>query len=247
MGESFARSLSPFSEEYLGRIQETISRTVFTPEFREALRRSAEPILRMVPDNLRPLSVEQWNEALAVSSNSRIGLAWSPRTEIVAELLKATDGLSRDRVLLEHSSDIMADCRQSLLAISHPSLDALPSFAVKAIDAYLTGHHEAAQALATNVLDTALEQKSGGVKAALKSLKAPLSNDDSIRRFRLLAAGAGVHPSYYQYKYEGRDPQYSRNGTAHAVNTELYRDVNAIKAVMLTSSWLRLLDELAYE
>jgi hypothetical protein len=218
-----------------------------TPELTASLARVADWLKRLIPENLLNLKAAEWERLIEISEEQRIGIVWIPREATLRLLLDADTEEERSKVLRSQAATILDDCSESLQQTTHEAIIELVTFAHQAISSHREGHTAAAQALATNVLDTALEQHhvSGvkGMLAACKQLQAQGEDGPTVLEMRLRLATAGIPHSYRTYKYEGRDPRYSRNGTAHAVNSALYTPDNSLRAITLATAWLRWLHE----
>lgn len=222
----------------------------FGPRFSQVLREVSRTVRRLLPDNLVDLIDKDWDTVARIVKSDRIGLAWTVRTDIIQSLLDAADANERAQVLLDHRGETLFDCLDCLQDTQHDTVRELAAFTRKAVLAAQAGHHESAQALATNVLDTALREKppAGFTRSSvLKFLKNPVSKEYTLRLWRLMISGCGIPPSYEGYEYHSRSPRFSRHGTAHCVNADLYQELNALKAITLATSWLRLLSEEATE
>ncbi|WP_231558259.1 hypothetical protein, partial [Modestobacter caceresii] len=193
------------------------------------------------------LDVEGWTRLVEISEEQRVGLVWVPREDVLRLLLAADTADDRARVLTEHVATILDDCVASLTETTHEDLTELVEFAREAVDTHRVGRTRAAQALATNVLDTGLEQHHvGGVKALRAEIKRlPDFDEDtvSLLEMRLRMVTAGIPPAYNGYDYRKRSPRFSRTGTAHAVNAALYTPGNSLLAISLATVWLRWLHE----
>jgi hypothetical protein len=221
--------------------------SLITPNFKAGLTRFSEWLDWYIPANLRELPLDDWERLLDISEEQRIGIVWLPRQEVLKALLDAHDELARTAVLNEHTEAILDDCIASLALTTDARVAELTDFARKAIQSHRDGHTAASQALATNVLDTALSQHlEDGVKGMQRAGKRLAKEDvrsGTLLEMRLRLGLAGIPQSYRDYAYESRDPRYSRNGTAHAANTALYNTTNSLRAITLATCWLRWLHE----
>ena len=266
--ESIRRSLLPqvneFMQQQLGRSFQGFGRqnllqrfwtqesgtaltSLLSPETREGFRRLAQRVRAQIPENVADLRSHEWLLLMEIGAEQRLGVAWIPRAATIRMLLDADNPSSREDVIVAESDSILSDCFDSLEATTSDFLSELVGFAKEAIATYRADHTHAAQALATNVLDTAMEQHfENGVRGVLRSLKKMNRTDQQKMRLielRLMLATAGVLPAYQDYRYDRRHPMYSRNGSAHAVNTALYVPANAIRAITLATSVLRWMHE----
>lgn len=127
------------------------------PDFSAILPKFQFPWAERFSDILRPLRERlppNWpgdidlGQVQAVIQDDGLPLVWVPRAEIVTSLLAAPDRAARVEVLLAHEQEITADCRTVLGSVSHETLSGQLPLAMKALEAFEAGHHEAAQALA---------------------------------------------------------------------------------------------------
>ncbi len=217
------------------------------PEVWTGLDRLVESLRRLIPANLRDLEVDEWARLVEISEEQRVGVAWVPRVEVLRLLLAAGSAEARAQVLRGHAETILDDCVASLDETTHGALLELVEFAVEASETHRAGRTRAAQALATNVLDTGLEQyhEDGvkGFRAACKRLPDLDEDGASLLEVRLRMVTAGIPSAYNGYDYEKRNTRFSRTGTAHAVNAALYTPDNSLRAITLATVWLRWLHE----
>lgn len=185
----------------------------------------------------------------AVIQDDGLPLVWVPRAEIVANLLAAADRTARVELLLAHEQEIIADCRAVLSGISHDTLTGQLPLAVKALDAFKSGHYEAAQALAVTVTETAVSDALGSYAEARQ--KAAFDPDRvTLRQLRVQAALAPIGPFYtiwYPRSGKPAPETLSRHVTVHHADQRHYTRGNSAVAVLLLTSVLRALQELAEE
>jgi len=219
------------------------------PKFQWAERLS--DILRPLRERLPP----NWpgdidlGQVQAVIQDDGLPLVWVPRAEVVTILLAAPDRAARVEVLLAHEQEITADCRTVLGGISHETLSGQLPLAVKALEAFEAGHHEAAQALAAAVTETAVTHALGNYKKARqRAVFDP--GKVTLRQLRVQAALAPIGPFYTAWYPSSGAPApeaLSRHVTIHQADQRHYTRGNAAVAALLTTSVLRALQELAEE
>lgn len=212
------------------------------------LAETANTLLRLVtPENIRDLRLDEWDRLIEISEEQRIGLLWAPRVKVLRALLAVEDATARARVIDESVDEIVADSAESLARVTDKPVMELAEFAAAAVRAHQAGHPQAAQVLATNVLDSGLLLFADGPKAVLRTAREwrPLSEEEwvSLRVYRSRLAAAGIPEAYRDYKRGRADGAFSRNGTAHVVNGALYTPANSARAISLAVTWLRLVQE----
>jgi hypothetical protein len=204
-----------------------------------------------VPPNWQGLEDPDWSAALEIM-NGGIPLIWVPRSAIVGSLTKAGNAESRREILDHGRQDIADDCSAVLAEVTAPGLVPLAGLAADAARALRDGHCAAAQALAANVFDTWLrdvirrgvlftpERKGKGFYGNIRRQIKPVTDD--VRISELKASGALTPVLMALAWFTPGDPipaQFARHATAHGAGPEQYTDVNAVIAVMLTTSVLR--------
>jgi hypothetical protein len=217
--------------------------------------RAGAALGRLVPANLDSLPIEDWGRLQQLSRDEGLALAWAPRPTLVAALLEAPDATAREQLLLDAEADVLEDCAACLDEVTHPDVVGLAAFVREAVAACRAGLHAPAQALATNVVDTVASHHLDRVatstfagKGVSQRIKAafgePLGDDDCLRAWRFGLVGAAVFAAYREgYDYRARGSAYNRHGTVHCVNPGVYRKVNALRAVLLATTLLRLMTE----
>jgi hypothetical protein len=205
------------------------------------------PLLERLPPNW-PDDIDLGKVETVIQEDG-LPIVWVPRAEIVTSLLAAPDRAARIEVLLAHEREITADCRAALGSISLDRLSGQLPLAVKALDAFEAGHYEAAQALAAAVTETAVTHALGDyAQARQKAAFDP--RRVTLRQLRVKAALAPIGPFYTAWYPSGGTPApeaLSRHVTIHQADQQHYTRGNAAVAVLLTTSVLRALQELAEE
>jgi hypothetical protein len=149
--------------------------------------------------------------------------------------------------LLDHASELAEDCRLVLADVDEPSLAGQLPLAKQAVEAFATGHREAAQALATVVTETviaaALSRKYDEVKKVVRF------DPDEVpwNRLRLAAALGPIYRFYTSWWPSSGRPssvELSRHVSVHNADVTHYSPGNALVAVLLVTSVLRGIQEL---
>jgi hypothetical protein len=207
-----------------------------------------------IPANLYPLSANDLMRVLELGREEGIALAWVPRTALVQALLDAADAAAREQLLIQEEAAVLEDCAACLNEVTIDSdMVELAGFVRQAADICRGGTHAGAQALATNVVETIAKhhlerivtRKGKGVASRIRArFGVPISDSISLDELRIWLVGAALFAAYREdYDYAERGTTYNRAGTAHCVNPNVYRPANALKALLLATSLLRLMDE----
>ncbi|MEZ0167015.1 hypothetical protein AB2L27_19855 [Kineococcus sp. LSe6-4] len=154
----------------------------------------------------------------AIVSDDGIPLVWVPRPAIVEALLQAPDRDARVAVLLTHVEDLTEDCHSVLDDVDDATLVGQKPLAVAAVTALAKGHHEAAQALAVSVTETAVSRSLGRKYTKVK--EQVLFDPDLVpwTQLRLRAALAPIYPFYTDWwPSQGEPPleKLSRHVSVH--------------------------------
>jgi len=174
-----------------------------------------------------------------------IPLAIVPRASTVQALLDADNHAARRKLLASRWASITTDCLDALSGLQPTELTRMT---IKAVDALRDGHVEAAQALAANVIDTALRtelhqdfKKATWLNKAKKGYQKP-----NVEQWAALAAWvfrpvwAAYREYYSKANLNGAPRMFYRHASAHGVSRTVCNRPNAVTAVMLAVSvvWL---------
>jgi len=196
---------------------------------------SVSPLL---PANLRGLDVDL--EQVAVLVHDGITVYGVPGPRIAARLLAAPDRQHRRAILGRELVRVADDCDVALDGCVVPETREAVTFARKAIRAVRNGHVEAAQALASNALDSQMcRWFTGPDYVAFTSHRKTTVADVDAWDLRTHMALGPVWAAHEQYEPGGTAliPQtYARHASTHAVSGRQYNRRNAAQAVMLLTS-----------
>jgi len=235
-----------------------------------ALSRVGEVVLGLLPPNARALGTDYWSSLQKVAKDEQLCLSWVPDAEIARSLLDAANGTERDSLLVGWSVDIWGACTDAVRTVieqpwkelwdeepfwgpgdSRRQIIEAAALLGDSIEAARAGHSEAAQALATCVTDTLLEQhvnRRGGRTHSF--LKRRLTQAEEVG-FICAVIGptlAAAESSYRQSGTWGGDPSggragltpYSRHATVHAACSHAFTAATSLKAILLATSVLLL-------
>ncbi|MFC6088104.1 hypothetical protein [Saccharothrix lopnurensis] len=199
------------------------------------------------PPNLREIKNLKFEQVESVVMVDGIPLYGIPRASTAEELIIA-DSASKRRMLLEqHWKSISEDCRELVAACTAEFTAPYVPFVVAALDALDAGHAEAAQALASSLIDALVGVRFGDDRKNYtpdRSGKRTTEAYDDLEIHEFIAF-APLWQAYQQFFVEKGDavPEtYSRHATAHTVSPRQYNRCNAMQALMFACSMLSYLD-----
>lgn len=251
LGDSISVNLSGILFERMSSVVDSLASSVMK-QFDSTILRSIPSWLPdlaslqlHLPRNWRgvKVDVDEIEQDVFQILSEGIPLAWVPDNRVIGLLLDAPDARARRRVISNNHRGIISACVN--VAGSLP-LGGRPLFLadtiVRSVRALQDGHVEAAQALATNVLDTLV---TGYSRAALGRSKSGMLNPSYAnklsedRSWRLqLALGATFAVMRGEHTVHERHNAFHRNATAHAVTSHQYSRINAVLAIMNATSVL---------
>jgi hypothetical protein len=200
------------------------------------------------PENWAGVDNLDFDLVETVCVDEGIPLMWVPRSTTVQALLAAPDVSARRRLLDQRRRGILTDCRSLLGTVAQPDLQHIRGYAREAIDVLASGHAAAAQSLAANLLETLITAHiDEDVHDLLKRRKAHRDTRLDLDEFHFragftLAPVWSAYMHYYANRGDAVPRQFARNATAHSVTRQQFSRVNAVVAVMVVCSLLRLID-----
>lgn len=141
--------------DWHSRINDVV-RSVSLP--RALLERLAATAALFLPANLGGLDTEELRTILEMGGDDGLSLAWAPRTGIVKALLPLGTRQERYALLAERRDDVLDDIDASLRIVTHPELTGMVAILSAATRTARAGFGEGAQALAGNVLESAMSR-----------------------------------------------------------------------------------------
>jgi hypothetical protein len=242
-------SYEPMMKSVLESIQPVLPmidiklRQLMPPSFLESLAGLTAFLSRWVPNWYDGLDVEKAWEI----TGTGIPLAFVPRARIVDELVNAADHASRLAVLVEHKSEIIADCRETLIVDddADPMPEAiamLPPLLAEAIDVLEAGHFASACALGIAVVDSAHKRtmpKTSYRNLHQNAVQVELEEAVAGNDLRINLALRPLHSLLTEWY--PNDPVLqmpSRHIVAHWAHREHMTETNAIIIVMVATSLL---------
>lgn len=209
----------------------------------------------------RDRGIEQYATFIELAADEGLPMTWVPNTELTYLLAEAASTEARAELLVQHSETIVDDCRTVLSDFDDQSY--IVEQLRKTLGAFDAGFHEAAQAHAASIIDTALREIFiVPTRWSYPSVKKLLHTGEDwesteLRSARLLPTSVALLNLLEEFRTDRGDPvptRPNRHAAAHAVHPDQYTQVNAIKFLMLATAvlaeiaydgWARVLDKAA--
>lgn len=236
------------------RINDVV-RSVSLP--RDLLDQLAEAAALFLPANLSGLDTDDLFTILDLGEDDGLSLAWAPRTEIVKTLLPLATRQERYALLAERRDDVLDDVAASLQLVTHPELTGIVTILSAATSTARASFSEGAQALAGNVLETAMKRHGnawirrsfpqatytkgshhGTIGSALDD--ADDWGDLTLLQFKHYLVLAGMRNAFGP---GATQDTFNRHLGAHEASPDTYRPEFALSAILLAHALLRALHQ----
>ena len=210
------------------------------------LRPTARDLLRFIlPPNLRELDDVEPADVLQLAEDAGIPLYLTPRASIARSLLKAKSPQDQRSILNRKFDAVLDDCEGVL---DNNRSEPFAKFALEAMQAARDGHYAAAQALATNTLDSVLGLRLAAEDSDLAKHRKK-SSPDRLREapFEIACVFMPIWKCHETYRPAEGDPipyTYSRHGSVHGVSTRQFSKRNTLHSLMLLTSLIGLIPRL---
>ncbi|MBN9141476.1 MAG: hypothetical protein J0H23_11680 [Micrococcales bacterium] len=235
----------PFIDQQLGHI----SAMIIDPILEQQRGRWAEIFERLLP-TLGAALPENWHDTNLpdlpllerLLLDEGLALAWVPPSRILNRLLTADTAQERRRVIGQNWRTIARACIYELDHVTSRQGRQHADFIRRAAAALEDGHQEAAQALATNLLDSMVRihfdkpSTVVGQNTRLAIVDLPLKD--------ALVLG-GIWGAFGEFRADRGDtvPRwFTRHASVHGVSRRQYSRVNAVIVLMHCTALLRLLE-----
>ncbi|MDP9612836.1 hypothetical protein [Streptomyces demainii] len=204
-----------------------------------------------LPANLSGLDTEDLYTILDLGQDDGLSLAWAPRTEIVKALLPLT---TRE----ERYDDVLDDVDASLQIVTHPELTDMVTILSAASRTARAGFSEGAQALAGNVLETAMKRHGNAwIRRSFPQVTYPSKaghhgtigsvlddtddwGDLTLLQFKHYLVLAGMRNAFGP---GATQDTFNRHLGAHQASPDTYRREFVLPAVLLAHALLRALNQ----
>lgn len=220
----------------------------FLPEWHGLFASLADLSRRLYPENLRE-AAPGLDDLELLLIDEGIPLMWVPGASTVQALLDAPDAPTRRAIIGRRWKGIATDCEHILSGVTHSALQGARGFGQECVAALRDGHASAAQALASNLLDSVLQRhfdKPIRIKLTKNDFKAKgvkFELDDY--KFKAACTFAPVWCAHAKYVPSNGDPiprTFGRHPSTHGVSRAQYSRVNAVYALMLVTSVIKFFD-----
>jgi hypothetical protein len=203
---------------------------------------TADALRRIYPENWHGVRGIEFDRLESILLDEGIPLVGVPRASTVQAILDAPEAAARRALVGRRWRSIITDCAMALDSFERPELKGQIGFGMKAVEALRDGHVEAAQALATNLLDTLLRTH---FTADFRTITGNRANGKQLElddyTIRVACVIAPIWAAYREFWTTKGDPvprTFARHASAHAVSRTQYNRTNAVLGIMLVTSLL---------
>ncbi|MGW1046966.1 hypothetical protein [Streptomyces sp. NPDC002547] len=211
-----------------------------------------------LPANLNGLDTKDLYAILEMSEDDGMSLAWAPRTEIVKTLLPLGTRQERYALLAESRDDVLDDVEASLQLVTHHELTGMVTILGAATRTARAGFSEGAQALAGNVLETAMKKHGNAwIRRSFPQAAYPpkgghhgtiggaLGNADdwgdlTLLQFKHYLVLAGMRNAFGP---GATQDTFNRHLGAHQASPDTYRPEFTLPTILLVHALLHALDQ----
>jgi hypothetical protein len=210
-----------------------------------------------LPANLSGLDTEDLYTILDLGQDDGLSLAWAPRTEIVKALLPLSTREERHALLTERRDDVLDDVDASLQIVTHPELTGMVTILSAATRTARADFSEGAQALAGNVLETAMKRHGNTwIRHSFPQATYTKGGHHWVIDSALDEAGDWSNLTLLQFKHYlvlagmrnafgpgATQDTFNRHLGAHQASPDAYRSEFVLPAILLAHALLRALNQ----
>lgn len=210
-----------------------------------------------LPVNLVGLDTEGLCTILEMGEDDGLSLAWAPRIEIVKALFPLDARQERYALLGERRDDVLYDVDASLQIVTHPELTGMVAILSTATRTARAGFGEGAQALAGNVLETAMKKHGNAwIRRSFPQVTYPKAGhhgtigsalddaddwgDLTLLQFKHYLVLAGMREAFGP---DATQDTFNRHLGAHQASPDTYRPEYVLPAILLAHALLRALNQ----
>jgi hypothetical protein len=239
--------LDQLNTQLLGQLEPTFSaiREMQRAQFARTFANLAKLAESIWPPNWRGIGVPAEETLDDMLLDEGLCLAWVPPAAILGHLFTAGTPQQRRRIIGASWKRIALAAEDELEQVTAPGLRHHVSFAHRAVDAVLSGNHQAGQALSANLLDTILRKEfTTGDRKSITNQKDRFDIEEYPPRVALVLGGIwGAHGQYWPERGEQIPLRFSRHASAHGVSKRQYSRINAIISIMHVTALLRVIQQ----
>jgi len=235
MAESIRRFARTFDEQWLPGFA----------KLAEAMR------AHVLPENLKDVGGVTIDRVLSIAEIDGIALYGVPNAQISVRILNSQTTEARRRILGDEMTRIASDCATALSGVEDSRTASLAQMLILATRAAAAGHTEAAQALATNVLDASvselLEVELHPLARAQRDRIGSRRLDElRLREALVVLPLAHAHAHFYRAKGDPVPREYSRHATVHTARSIQYSRRNTSQVLLLATSVILFVDQASH-
>ncbi|PHP53233.1 hypothetical protein [Actinomyces ruminis] len=251
--------VSPVTQEILKQISEQQAKAM------EGLRKSLGPLFApeslrglnraLLPPNLKDHADEIGaNQVHEFVEQEGIPLYLVPRGRTALRLLRAKDRAGRRRVLGECYKSLMEDCAVVLERADHEVISDELNFVLDGLGAMRAGYVRSAQAVFTVVLDTLIYRfyPDREERRVITNHKRGADVPDKIVKMGVREALVWLpiwnsHEEFWKHKGDKVPQYYSRHASVHGVSSRQFSKRNCVQVLMLVTSLIGHVNQMARE
>ncbi|MFJ9380340.1 hypothetical protein [Streptomyces sp. NPDC101455] len=225
---------------------------------RTLLNQLADSAALFLPGNLIGLDADDLDMLLDLGEEDGLSLAWAPRTEIVNALLLLGTRAERYAFLADRRDDVLDDVDGSLQLVTHPALTGMAAILGAATRTARNGSDEGAQALAGNVLETAMKNYGNAwIRCSFPQVAYPQGpghhrtigslldtpnywGNLTLPQFAPYLVAAGMRNAFAPGDTQDT---FNRHLGVHQASPDTYRPEFALPAILLAHALLRALNQ----
>ncbi len=243
--QSLFPDLEKLNTQLLGQLEPTFTafRQIQRSQFANMFANLAKLAESVWPPNWRGVDTPPHETLDSMLLDEGLCVAWVPPSSILSRLFVAETPQQRRKIIGANWNRIAAAAKAELDHVTAPGLKHHVAFAHNAVDAVLTGNHQAGQALAANLLDSILRSEfTSGDRKTITNQRDRLDIEDYPLRLALVLGGIwGAHGEFWPDRGEKIPLRFSRHASAHGVSKRQYSRVNAAISLMHVTALLRVI------
>lgn len=233
------KAIDPKLFETAGWVKRLPDPAPWLRELQKQMGSHLEALKLSLPANWRKLTSEEMKKAVELMKAEGLNLAWTPRPEILHQLIAADGHDARCEILLQHRGEIVEDVEQVLGEIERSDLEPIVAAGFEAIETYRDGHPAPAQTYAAAVIGEVIHGSLG--YETFGEIKQHFRDTDPMNGVRycdfpLYAVGRALARTLDRFKDAGNG--FNRNLTQHRIGAP-HSEANLLMVLLLLGGLLR--------